>query len=1037
MPLSRYQIRNVYSFADPELYKAADKDDPEALLEGVAMAGVVGVIRQLGDLAEFAAEIFHELHEEVAATAARSHGLLVRAQQLEVEIPSIERSFLSQKCHSTFSPNSGIDWHPNMKTTHNLITTGDLPRSVMDSYEDCRGPPRLFLLDKFDVGGEGVCLKRYTDPSFYKVEVSSYDIENAEIQREKKIRKNKKKISPWKRGGTPEVSPNSKAKLHQLFLEDRMQNGTTEPTHHVKLKKRPNKSPFDNMSKFLNSQSEGKIVHPVPFYPSIIPVPSDSPNQPGIEKFMDAMGSPFDLGTQSRSPSVSSTGSRNPADNLAGKVPDLTTSTSPKINEKKIAVDEEIGTHGVQNGYRSDDVASEMDNYVDALATLESEVDANQGVVLEEGSEGNENLKKEQHQIDCISPAGSRLSFQLFRNYEGEVENEHPNDGSSPIVHLPNILEVNKDNHSTTSVHRQCSSPHLGISHSVVEETLDGCEICCLPEEKLRGGDDILHDSDSPEAEVADFSENGTESKNSGIGIVTRAVSDLDDADKSGGNYCSVVIMMIIIIITNIIVIIIESEIRERDTGLVNSEIEVERKDDNALSTHEDDRKSEGKGEEDCVDSEEMAKTAAVDKIEDNNTHSTSVELCITQENNQIHYFLEENNQIGQQASVSHDFESKSMKHGDVVDIASGTHVDHQTDSDTHSVNPASESIPDKQPTLELLKINGQDIDQVKHQFHSDLSSINLAGKSEEDPQLESMTPSVSQSVSVKPPSLELPQPTSHDIDPFDQVKHQFHSDFYLVNLACQIPLPETPPQTTSHNIDHSHKVKHQLPPMFPGFITPPVKIADTPPLPPLPPMQWRMKKSPLSSPTDGGQHNFPPVFQSKPDAIKNPETGNEKFKHEDSLHTEDRDKLETEFAENLVPQQTTNSYSVHQGDEMLTNIQSMKSQRPRNPLIDAVATHDKTKLRKVSDRVMSQITKGQENAKLLEQIRTKSYKLKPAVQTRPNIHSPNTNVRLAAILEKANAIRQVVLGEIIMLNRYNGEITFLPFTKDKSLLAM
>lgn len=52
MPLSRFQIRNEYSLADPQLYRAADKDDPEALLEGIAMAGLVGVLRQLGDLAE-------------------------------------------------------------------------------------------------------------------------------------------------------------------------------------------------------------------------------------------------------------------------------------------------------------------------------------------------------------------------------------------------------------------------------------------------------------------------------------------------------------------------------------------------------------------------------------------------------------------------------------------------------------------------------------------------------------------------------------------------------------------------------------------------------------------------------------------------------------------------------------------------------------------------------------------------------------------------------------------------------------------------
>ena len=50
----RYQIRNEYGLSDPELYAAqGEEDDPEALLEGVAMAGLVGVLRQLGDLAEY------------------------------------------------------------------------------------------------------------------------------------------------------------------------------------------------------------------------------------------------------------------------------------------------------------------------------------------------------------------------------------------------------------------------------------------------------------------------------------------------------------------------------------------------------------------------------------------------------------------------------------------------------------------------------------------------------------------------------------------------------------------------------------------------------------------------------------------------------------------------------------------------------------------------------------------------------------------------------------------------------------------------
>lgn len=55
----------------------------------------------------FAAEIFHDLHEEVMATAARGHSLMVRVQQLEAEFPSIENAFLSQTDHSLFFTNAG------------------------------------------------------------------------------------------------------------------------------------------------------------------------------------------------------------------------------------------------------------------------------------------------------------------------------------------------------------------------------------------------------------------------------------------------------------------------------------------------------------------------------------------------------------------------------------------------------------------------------------------------------------------------------------------------------------------------------------------------------------------------------------------------------------------------------------------------------------------------------------------------------------------------------------------------------------------
>ncbi|KAK1586544.1 hypothetical protein Q3G72_003582 [Acer saccharum] len=45
---------------------------------------------------------------------------------------------------------NGIEWHPNLCMEQNLITRGDSPRCVMNSHEECRGLPRLFLVDKYD-----------------------------------------------------------------------------------------------------------------------------------------------------------------------------------------------------------------------------------------------------------------------------------------------------------------------------------------------------------------------------------------------------------------------------------------------------------------------------------------------------------------------------------------------------------------------------------------------------------------------------------------------------------------------------------------------------------------------------------------------------------------------------------------------------------------------------------------------------------------------------------------------------------------------
>ncbi|XP_022723881.1 protein SCAR3-like [Durio zibethinus] len=201
MPLVRAQVRNEYGLGQPELYKDVNREDPNAILDGVSVAGLVGILRQLGDLAEFAAEVFHGLQEQVMSTASRSHKLMIRVQRIEAALPPLEKAVLAQTSHIHFAYSAGSEWHPRIHNEKNHFIYNDLPRFVMDSYEVCREPPRLHLLDKFDAVGPGSCLRRYSDPTYFKRASGSSIVEDAEkVPRDKKTRKSKNRRSSHRHG---------------------------------------------------------------------------------------------------------------------------------------------------------------------------------------------------------------------------------------------------------------------------------------------------------------------------------------------------------------------------------------------------------------------------------------------------------------------------------------------------------------------------------------------------------------------------------------------------------------------------------------------------------------------------------------------------------------------------------------------------------------------------------------------------------------------------------------------------------------------
>uniref|UniRef100_A0A804JAU1 WH2 domain-containing protein n=1 Tax=Musa acuminata subsp. malaccensis TaxID=214687 RepID=A0A804JAU1_MUSAM len=526
MPTVRYLIRNEYGLADPELHRAADKDDPEAILEGVAMAGLVGVLRQLGDLAEFAAEIFRDLHEEIMGTAARSHGLTLRVQQLEAEFPSVEKSFLSQSSHSSFAYNDGIDWRCTIQMDQNLITQGDMPRFILDSYEECRGPPQLFTLDKFDTAGAGACLKRYSDPSFFKMESVSSGLLETYIPKEKKSRKTRKKGSRWRNCQSLEslLSPHANSNLHPTTsdqvsnksatkfrrLRSRNSNGTSGSIG-INLRKLllelhsdKQKVVYDNSGSRLNinvnlvdsseltcelhdTVMDVSANHPLARYASPIKTPTKEVPvlttyeldcwKEEVEELSEAQYEPFGqvqspqriFNFMEKNEKLADSEKKSEGSACDYKLSDLEKTTSLHVVDYTL-VEDELKLEGSLDGYRSEDIGSELENFMDALNSMESEVEMDfenkgrpdLGILIKEALEMDIDTSErpEGLQTNILKPGSAEVST-LRLNYiqKGGMSCVPYSDTSSNLTEMPATQE--KLISSNSSVNSElCNETH-------------------------------------------------------------------------------------------------------------------------------------------------------------------------------------------------------------------------------------------------------------------------------------------------------------------------------------------------------------------------------------------------------------------------------------------------------------------------------------------------------------------------------------------------------------------------------------------------
>lgn len=349
MPLSRHTVGNEYALGGRDLYRAADQHDPEDVLDGVAMAGLVGVLRQLGDLAEFAAQVFHGLYDEVMSTSARGHGLMLRVQQLEAELPLLEKDSC-QRDYLHVASNRGVDWRSNPRVDQGVVTRGDTPRFIMESIKQCRGPPKLFMLDKYDIGGEGACLKRYTDPSFFRTDSACSTLPQEEGIRDERRPLKAMEIRPNLENAQIFQPPNAADNVSKLETDSSAEAVDEVPTNRRRLKNRQlNGSVFQSfrplmLNLYEKPSSEEKLV------------------TGGHSKVRISVNGSPESDTEERDTMVDTSVNMG-----KGKV---TVRKNRPISEEALSRSSDARSAGSSKGYNS-----ELDVYVDALTTVDSEAE--------------------------------------------------------------------------------------------------------------------------------------------------------------------------------------------------------------------------------------------------------------------------------------------------------------------------------------------------------------------------------------------------------------------------------------------------------------------------------------------------------------------------------------------------------------------------------------------------------------------------------------------------------------------------------------
>lgn len=265
-----------------------------------------------------------------------------------------------------------------------------------------------------------------------------------------------------------------------MFLEERIENGYSDPARRVKLKKRHlNGSAVDSktrksyMDKFVETYSpECKLVCATSVTSPVLKLSSDNKNESGLRILDISIVSPAEKSPE-RSIASSPTNdqevilkqsmdglnggsfygeiAKGSEQNSDGETDNSYSNLQMVAVEKELEVDGEDKTEGSFEEYNSDDVASEVDNYVDALATMESEMDTDSdcrpksNLLLmkvdkcrtDSDANEEEHLELQAQSLDSQSNENSSMSDDWNNSFERDRTSLHSDTLSNLVENTP------------------------------------------------------------------------------------------------------------------------------------------------------------------------------------------------------------------------------------------------------------------------------------------------------------------------------------------------------------------------------------------------------------------------------------------------------------------------------------------------------------------------------------------------------------------------------------------------------------------------